>query len=170
MKKALVVVDYQNDFVTGSLGTKEAQKIMSNILKKIEEYKDDDILYTRDTHTKDYLKTQEGQNLPVEHCIVGTNGWHIVSDVYLQGRQIFNKSTFGSTELARSLAYKRFDVVEFIGVCTGICVISNALILKAYDLNVKVVVDASCCACVTPKSHKNALNAMKMCQVEVINE
>lgn len=171
MKKALVVIDYQNDFVTGALGTKQAQAVKPAVLAKIEQYRQAGypVIYTRDTHGPDYLATQEGKNLPVEHCIKGTQGWQIVPDVYVHGSAIVDKPTFGSVELAAMLAQAQYDAVEFVGVCTGICVISNALLLKAHDLDVKVIVDAACCACVTPESHANALAAMQLCQVQVIN-
>ena len=169
MKKLLVVVDMQKDFIDGSLGTKEAQAIVPAVAKKIEEYQaaGDEVVFTYDTHTEQYMDTQEGRNLPVVHCIKGTPGWEL--DKALQGYEgkCFEKPTFGSKELAEWAASQEFEGVELIGLCTDICVISNALLLKAYMPEMPVSVDASCCAGVTPASHNNALEAMKMCQIAI---
>lgn len=180
--KVLVVVDMQNDFVTGVLGTEEAKAIVPNVVRKIEGY-DGDIAVTMDTHFSDYLETQEGKKLPVPHCIHLEHGWELVNDVFdaVDGKftpehptNTFTKFTFGSTGLAQWLcvmeAKHGLEEVEFIGLCTDICVISNVMLAKAYIPDVRIVVDASCCAGVTPESHKTALAAMKSCQVEVINE
>lgn len=171
MKKLLVVVDMQNDFVTGTLGTKEAEAIVGNVEKKVRLYEEQkqEIVFTRDTHEKDYLHTQEGRKLPVIHCIRGTDGWEIIPQLqsYTKGRKIFDKPSFGSTELARYIQVGKYDQAEFIGVCTDICVISNALLTKAYSPELPVLTDAQCCAGVTPESHDSALCTMKMCQIDV---
>lgn len=166
--KLLIVIDMQNDFIDGSLGTKEAVAIVPNVAKKIEEARDagEIVVFTRDTHQKNYLETQEGKNLPVLHCVEGTYGWQISSKFKVGNSRIFNKPSFGSMELADYAAsLDGLEEIELVGLCTGICVISNAFILKAKLPEVKISVDASCCACVTPESHKNALAAMKLCQI-----
>ena len=171
MKKALIVVDMQNDFVDGALGTEEAQEMLPRLVEKLENLDSDtDIFFTQDTHKEDYLETQEGKNLPVVHCVKKTYGWEIVpelQDFAKKAKKIVEKKTFGSTGLPTLL--KPYEEVEFVGLCTDICVISNALLLKAFYPEQKIAVDASCCAGVTPESHKNALNAMKMCQCEIRN-
>lgn len=168
MKKTLIVVDMQKDFIDGSLGTKEAVAIVENVKRKIAEYQKngDEIIFTRDTHQADYLKTNEGRHLPVEHCIKGTEGWKIQEGLEVPGAIYIDKPTFGY------LNWKDYNLeeVELVGLCTDICVVSNALIIKAVYPEIKVVVDASCCAGVTPESHAAALTTMKMCQVEVISE
>lgn len=171
MKKTLIVIDMQNDFIGSALGTKEAQAIVPNVKKKIKEYKSrgDDIIFTRDTHYDNYLETNEGRNLPVKHCIEGTYGWCIHDDLFDTDYLHIDKKTFG---------YKDWDLwidkdtesIELVGLCTDICVVSNALILKAVFPEIEMTVDASCCAGVTPESHKAALETMKMCQIEVIND
>lgn len=173
--KILIVIDMQKDFIDGSLGTKEAVKIVPNVASKINEFKKagNEIVFTRDTHQADYLNTQEGKNLPVVHCIEGTPGWQIDGSLDASGSKIFNKPSFGSMDLAdyifdRTSKDKSIDEIVLVGLCTGICVINNALILKAKLPEMLISVDASCCACVTPESHTNALNAMKLCQVNVI--
>lgn len=172
MKKVLIVVDMQNDFVDGALGTKEACAIVDNVCKKVSEAEKNgvDVVYTRDTHSAIYLSTQEGRKLPVEHCIKNTYGWQIVDKLQKEESIIFNKPTFGSIELANFVAESMYSEAELVGLCTDICVISNAMLLKAYIPEMKITVDAGCCAGVTPESHKNALEAMKMCQIEVIGE
>ncbi len=168
--KLLIVVDMQNDFIDGSLGTKEAVAIVPHVAEKIESARSNGtmVVFTRDTHQKDYLNTQEGKNLPVLHCVEGTDGWQISSSLDTKDCRIFNKPTFGSMELADFAAsLEGLEEIELIGLCTGICVISNAFILKAKLPEVKISVDASCCACVSPESHKTALNAMKLCQINV---
>lgn len=168
MKKTLIVVDMQKDFIDGALGTKEAVAIVENVKKKITEYQTngDEIIFTRDTHQADYLNTNEGRHLPVEHCIEGTEGWQIQEGLEVPGAVYVNKPNFGYTGWADF----ELEEVEMVGLCTDICVVSNALILKALYPEIKVTVDASCCAGVTPESHKAALATMKMCQVEVIGE
>lgn len=172
MKKTLIVIDMQNDFIDGALGTKEAQAIVSNVKKKIEEYKarGDEIIFTRDTHSKNYLETNEGKYLPVEHCIKGTYGW-LISDELDNGvgYPVIDKYTFGFGGWVH-YDFDMLDEVEVIGLCTDICVVSNALILKALFPEIDITVDASCCAGVTPESHKAALTTMKMCQINVIGE
>ncbi len=165
--KTLVVVDMQKDFIDGSLGTKEAVAIVQNVAKKIRKYRKngDQIIFTRDTHHENYLDTQEGKKLPVVHCIEGTEGWQISDKLEVKPDDIvINKVTFGHVwdkEIIKG------EEIELIGLCTDICVISNALGLKAVLPETPIKVDASCCAGVTPKSHLNALEAMKMCQIEV---
>ena len=170
--KILVVVDMQNDFIDGALGTKEAVAIVTNVVEKIKSFDGDKIIFTRDTHEENYMETQEGKNLPVPHCIRGTQGWELNPEIEgLRKEEAVDKPSFGSMELASYL--KELDDVEsieFVGLCTDICVISNVMITKAALPEVPVIVDASCCAGVTPESHKNALEAMKMCQVKIINE
>ena len=171
--KLLVVVDMQNDFIDGALGSPEAQAIVPAVAAKIAEYKalGRPIIYTRDSHNSNYLNTQEGQHLPVPHCIAGTHGWEIADGLYVEGSIVDNKHSFGSTNLVNYIAsnYRgRFDEIEVIGLCTDICVISNVMILKAYFPETPITVDSKCCAGVTPESHENALNAMKMCQIDII--
>lgn len=171
--KLLVVVDMQNDFITGSLGTQEATEIVEAVKKKIEGYRENggQVVFTRDTHETDYMETQEGKRLPVMHCIRGTEGWEITAVLPVEADKVINKPTFGSMELAEYVkGLDGLEGVELVGLCTDICVISNALLLKAAMPEVPISVDASCCAGVTPGSHKNALEAMKMCQIEVTNE
>ncbi len=169
MKRLLVVVDMQRDFIDGSLGTREAVAIVPKVKRKIEEYLADgqEVVFTMDTHFEDYLDTQEGRNLPVKHCIKGTNGWRLCEELEgFEGRR-FEKGAFGSVECGSYAALGGYDRVELAGLCTDICVISNAMVIKAMAPELPVMVDAECCAGVTPKSHRNALEAMKMCQVEV---
>ena len=168
MKKTLLVIDMQKDFIDGALGTKEAVAIVDNVKKKIEQYQanGDEIIFTRDTHQVDYLQTNEGKHLPVEHCIEGTDGWQIPQDLQVENAIYIDKPSFGY------MKWDEYDLeeVEIVGLCTDICVVSNALIIKATYPEIKVTVDASCCAGVTPESHEAALTTMKMCQVEVIGE
>lgn len=179
--KCLVVVDMQNDFIDGSLGTAEAQAIVDKVVQKIIGF-DGMIAVTHDTHRASYLQSQEGQLLPVEHCIEGTDGWKLSPAVYaaIDKRyeagapvDVFMKPTFGSLRLGEWLVNKDcgdpVEEVVLIGLCTDICVISNALLVKAFLPETKVTVDAACCAGVTPESHENALRAMKMCQVNIEN-
>lgn len=172
--KILVVVDMQNDFITGALGTKEAQAIVPKIQQKIDQCRKEDnlVVFTQDTHDENYLNTQEGKHLPIPHCIHGSDGWKLVYDA--NERHVIQKGTFGSMQLANRihsiLGYPAIEYVELVGVCTGICVLSNAVLIKTRLPEIPIVVDASCCACVTPESHKTALEAMKLLQIEVINE
>lgn len=184
-KKILVVIDCQNDFIDGSLGNEEAIKAVPNIVKKIKEFDGDHILVTMDTHEDNYLSTNEGKMLPVVHCIKGTEGWMINSDIKNalinadvhknQSVMYFHKPTFGSQSMAEFFemdeAFEGELEIEYVGFCTDICVISNVLMEKAllYD-RANITVDASCCAGVTPEKHKAALEVMKSCQINVINE
>lgn len=168
MKKVLIVVDMQNDFIDGALGTSEAVAIVPTVRKKIENF-DGTVIFTRDTHEENYLDTQEGKNLPVKHCIRGTDGWQITSALPVGDAVVVDKPSFGSTELPEVVAkLGELDEIELCGLCTDICVISNAMILKAAFPEVSMVVDHTCCAGVTPESNNNALEAMKMCQIKVI--
>lgn len=178
MKKVLIVVDMQNDFVTGSLGTKEAVAIVDNVVNKINEF-DGEIIVTYDTHFNNYVETREGKYLPVPHCIKDTEGWQLNDKVQkaLDARErytIIHKPTFGSTELVDIIREYWDDEnnieVTLIGLCTDICVVSNAMLLKANYPEMNIVVDASCCAGVTVESHNAALTTMKMCQINVIGE
>ena len=176
--KYLVVVDMQKDFITGSLGTKEAEAILPKVTEKVQGF-EGKVIFTRDTHTEDYLETQEGKNLPVKHCIRGEEGWKLADalDALAQasGSRIYDKPAFGSPELAAFLKEENdrepggIEEIEICGLCTDICVISNALMIKAFLPEVSVSVDAACCAGVTPQSHQNALEAMKMCQIKIRN-
>lgn len=189
MKKVLIIVDMQNDFIDGSLGTEEAMKIVPNVVRKIETYPDKKntvLLYTKDTHYEDYMNTLEGEKLPVPHCIENTEGWHInklVSDAgnhsdFLEfdsdkiSNRIICKNTFGSEDLYELLKIHEDEIeqVELVGLCTDICVLSNAIMARMALPNTRIVVDADCCAGVTPETHKAALTAMKSCQIDVIEE
>lgn len=172
MQKILLVIDMQNDFIDGALGTAGALAIVEKVKNKIKDF-DGKVIFTRDTHEENYMETQEGKNLPVPHCIRGTNGWQIHPELdAFRKTDVIDKPTFGSRELAELLEkmHQKEEISEItlIGLCTDICVISNALTIKAFLPEVKVKVDSSCCAGVTPESHENALNAMKMCQIEII--
>lgn len=169
MKRLLVVVDMQKDFIDGSLGTEEARAIVPRVAEKIREYQaaGNEVVFTLDTHGEDYLNTQEGKKLPVIHCVKNTAGWELDKALEeFQGKR-FEKPSFGSKDLAAWAAEEGFDEIELIGLCTDICVISNALLLKAYLPETEITVDGSCCAGVTPQSHTNALEAMKMCQIQI---
>lgn len=167
--RVLVVVDMQNDFISGSLGSEEACKIVPNVINKIKEYesRNDLIIYTKDTHYDNYLETMEGVKLPVLHCVKGTKGHDIPKDILRDNNIIIEKNTFGSKELIEYLKQISFEEIELIGLCTDICVVSNALLVKAYFCDKRVSVDSSCCAGVTKLSHKEALNTMKMCQIDI---
>lgn len=170
-KKVLVVVDMQKDFIDGALGTKEAVAIVDNVNRKILDYREagNAIVFTRDTHYEDYLNTSEGKMLPIPHCIKGTEGWQITSKIEVaDADKVINKPTFGSLDLAEYIDTLVVSAIEIIGLCTDICVISNAMIVKAKFPETKISVDSSCCAGVTPESHSNALKAMEMCQIEII--
>ena len=195
--KVVVVVDMQKDFIDGALGTPEAQKIVPLVAETIHQLADPNtaIIFTKDTHTDNYMNTLEGKNLPVPHCIEGTDGYGIVDEVfdawlchaqgenrYMSGYDAYpvydenpirvKKPTFGSVELQNILydMNDRFEIEEItlMGVCTGICVLSNAILCKATLPEVPINVVADCCACVTPESHKTALEAMKICQINII--
>ncbi len=172
MSKVLVVVDMQNDFVSGSLGTKEAQEIVENVVKKISLRKAEgyDIMVTLDTHGPGYMQTQEGKKLPVEHCIRGTWGWELethVKEALGFGSRYYEKVTFGSQKMMKDLEQLQPEAIEFVGLCTDICVVSNVLGVKAFLPETPLYVDAACCAGVTPESHKAALQTMQSCQVNI---
>lgn len=165
MKKLLVVVDMQRDFVTGALGTEEAKAIVPRVRALAAAA--DEVVYTADTHGENYLQTREGKYLPVKHCIKGTPGWEILPEVYRAGAKIFEKPAFGSMELAGYIRAGGYDDVAFCGVCTDICVVSNALLVKAALPEADVRVYASACAGVSPEKHRAALETMKSCQIIV---
>ena len=172
MQNILLVIDMQNDFIDGALGTPEAVAIVPKVRKKIQSF-DGTVLFTRDTHGDDYMETQEGKNLPVPHCIRGTEGWQIRPELEeLRVTEPVDKGTFGSDELGRILRDLNEEDpignITVIGLCTDICVISNALLAKAFLPEVPIEVDASCCAGVTPESHENALKAMASCQIRIV--
>ncbi len=172
MQNILVVVDMQNDFIDGALGTKEAVAIVPKVEEKIRGFAGP-VLFTRDTHEEDYMETQEGKNLPVPHCIRGTDGWQIRKELdVLRKTEPIDKETFGSVALAAKLVSmneeEEIEGITFVGLCTDICVISNALLVKAYLPETPIYVDAACCAGVTPKSHETSLQAMKMCQIHIV--
>lgn len=182
MKRILVLIDVQNDFIGGALRNEDAIAAVPNIVRKVKEFNGDYIFLTQDTHDNDYLSSKEGQKLPVVHCVDGTDGWAIeksvaqaVNEKQHGDKMIVEtlvKPTFGSLDLAREISKIQGDLeIEFVGFCTDICVVSNALLVKAevYD-RAKIAVDASCCAGVTPRTHKAALDTMRMCQIDVINE
>ncbi len=174
MQDILIVVDMQNDFIDGALGTKEAVAIVPKVAEKIRNFTGK-VLFTRDTHEENYMETQEGKNLPVPHCIRGTEGWQIRAELEaLRNEKAIDKVTFGSADLGALLqqehAKNEINSITLIGLCTDICVISNAMLVKAFLPEVKIIIDAACCAGVTPESHQNALNAMKVCQIQIENE
>lgn len=167
----LAVIDMQNDFITGALGTKQAQAIVPAVAARIAQARKDGerVVFTRDTHHENYLQTQEGRNLPVPHCILGTDGWQIAAQLDTAGAPCFDKPSFGSTELIKFLTMlPQLERVEFVGLCTDICVITNVMMLKGALPELPIAVRAACCAGVTPESHENALNAMRMCQIAIV--
>ena len=188
--RIVVVVDAQNDFIDGVLGSPEAQAAVPNIVNKLKEYENTEtlILFTKDTHYDNYMETQEGHNLPVPHCINYTPGWSIAKPISLlvdrgvfykySDKDIINgrilKETFGSIRLAKLIAdlakENTIEEVVFMGFCTDICVVSNVLLTKAYSPELPITVVANCCAGVTPEKHKAALETMKSCQIKVVNE
>ena len=168
----LIVVDMQNDFINGSLGTKEAQAIVPAVKARILEAMEDrwQVIFTKDTHSIDYLKTQEGKHLPIQHCLRGSDGWQLhpeLQDLSI-GSSVFEKGSFGSLELAEYVSSLNPDAIEVIGLCTDICVVSNVALLKAYCPEVPMSVRANCCAGVTPEAHEHALATMKSLQVEIL--
>lgn len=174
--KVLVVVDMQNDFVDGAIGTKEAEAIVDDVVKKVKSF-DGEIIFTQDTHGEDYMETQEGKKLPVKHTQKGTHGWEIVEPlnklVKENNYKIVEKPNFGSPELAEGLYQlnekEPIESIELIGICTDICVVSNAILIKAKLPEIPIIVDAKCCAGVTPEKHEAALDTLESCQVEVVN-
>lgn len=172
MKPLLVVVDMQKDFVTGPLGTKEAEAIVNPLADYIRNFPGD-VVYTLDSHRTDYLKTQEGEKLPIPHCILGSTGWEMVPEIYharlIQSGSMFQKDTFGSDEFYEWLKHQmEYDSVYFAGVCTGICVISNAVLAKTVKPELPINILASLCACVTPESHEQTLKALELLQCNII--
>ena len=174
-RKLLVVVDMQNDFITGTLANKEGQAIVGKMAEYIRNFKGD-VIATQDTHGGNYLDTQEGKNLPVVHCIAGTEGWQIVPEIDKALKEVpmnggassrISKYTFGSTQLGQTIVERGYEEVELCGVCTDICVISNAMLIKAFDREIKITVLKDLCAGVTPESHETALKAMAACQIAV---
>ena len=177
MSKVLIVVDMQNDFVTGPLGTPEAQAIVPHVEKKILEYLSDDaglVMFTRDTHFSDYYTTEEGKHLSVMHCLHSSDGWQIIPELkgYSDNSDgVYNKFGFGYDSWTDVfMSGNSIESIELVGVCTDICVISNAIMLKSEYTEIPIVVDASCCAGTTPENHAAALQVMKCCQIEVIGE
>ena len=174
MQDVLVVVDMQNDFINGALGTKEAEEIVPKVAQKIRDFSGR-VLFTRDTHGEQYLITREGHNLPIAHCVRNTPGWQIHPILEeLRKETPIDKETFGSVGLGSILRAANHEnpiqSITLIGVCTDICVISNAMLLQAFLPETEIIVDASCCAGVTPERHKVALDAMKACQIRVVSE
>ena len=171
MSKILIVVDMQNDFIDGALGTKEADAIVPYVKDAVESF-DGKVYFTRDTHFENYMQTQEGANLPVPHCIKDTDGWQIRAELdALRRTEAIDKLTFGSSALVDVLKGENdIESITFVGLCTDICVISNAMVVKAFYPEVPLIVDAKGCAGVSPESHKRALEAMKVCQIKVIND
>lgn len=173
MRNILLVIDMQNDFIDGALGTAEAAAIVDRVAEEIEKYPGGDIIATRDTHSENYLDTQEGKNLPIPHCIKGTPGWELHPKIAaaLGGATVIDKPTFGSKELAErliQLAQKEELGITLVGLCTDICVVSNALLIKAFLPETPVWVIEDCCAGATPESHQAALDTMRMCQIQIL--
>lgn len=172
MRKILLVIDMQHDFIQGALGTAEAVSIVDRVVEEIQKYPVQDMIATRDTHGENYLETQEGRNLPVVHCVQNTPGWELHPKIAaaLNGAPIINKPTFGSRELAERLVQmaesEELDIT-LVGLCTDICIVSNALLIKAFLPETPIHVIADCCAGVTPESHQSALETMRMCQIQV---
>jgi nicotinamidase-related amidase len=173
MNQAYIIIDMQNDFIDGALGTSDAPVIVPRIEKKIVTSKKDeknhtDIIFTQDTHGDDYLETQEGQKLPVPHCIKDTHGWQICRQLlpYTLFATVLEKPTFGCTALINETA--EYDTLVLMGLCTDICVISNAILLKTFYPEKDIIVDSFCCAGATPEGHQTALQAMKACQITII--
>lgn len=170
--KILIVVDMQEDFITGTLGSAQAREVLPKVAEKVKNF-EGEIIFTMDTHGEDYLDTQEGKNLPVAHCLENTPGWELASPLNTLCRereaQRYKKGTFGSLALAQELKKREEEIasIELVGVCTDICVVSNALLLKAYMPELPICVDASCCAGVTPQKHEAALETMRSCQINV---
>lgn len=176
MKRLLIVVDMQNDFIDGVLGSKQARAIVKNVVNKIKEYEDagEDIVFTKDTHLENYHLTKEGKYLPVKHCIKNTEGWEICPEIVdnfdLKKYKIYEKFSFGSSDFAQDLidgVYLRITDFEFVGLETDICVISNALMVKTFLSEAEVLVDSSCCAGTTQEAHEQALEVMKSCQIQI---
>ena len=175
MKKAIVVIDMQNDFVTGALRNEDAIKMIPRAVAKLKAAKKEGlpIIFTRDTHSKEgYMSSEEGKNLPLPHCLEGEEGWEIIPELkpFTKDAVVIDKPGFGSTELGEYLRQQDYEEIEMFGLCTDICVIANAMTVKAFLPNAHVAVDANCCEGITPESHKTALEAMKMCHIEILGE
>ena len=174
MKKTLIVIDMQNDFIDGALGTPEAQAIVPNVKKKIEEYKTrgDEIIFTRDTHHNEYLETMEGKKLPVEHCIRQTYGWEIYSELPTDGATILDKYTFGLFNIGEVvkmiLDNEEPESIEIVGLVLNICVISNAIILKSFFPNTPITVDLSCTAATSDQDFDAAIRVLNSCHIDTI--
>ena len=175
MRNLLIVIDMQNDFIDGALGTAEATAIVDNVVEKIKSYPREDVFATQDTHGEDYMDTHEGKNLPVVHCVEGSPGWELEENIgkLIDKDHIFTKPTFGSTDLAEKIfeiyqAEADGIALEIVGLCTDICVVSNALLLKAKMPEVPIQVDSACCAGVTPDKHEAALETMRSCHINVV--
>ncbi|WP_329887236.1 isochorismatase family cysteine hydrolase [Pseudoramibacter faecis] len=172
MRKILIVVDMQKDFIDGSLGTPEAEAIVEKVVAKIKAYPPEDVYATRDTHPENYLETREGRHLPVAHCIAGTPGWQLYPDIgaLIPADHVIDKPTFGSLNLMNVMVVARTQgeiEIELVGLCTDICVVSNALLIKAALPETPITVDAACCAGVTPAKHAAALETMASCQIDI---
>ena len=174
MKKCLIIIDMQNDFIDGSLSNKSAQDIIPAILEELRTGGYEHIVFTRDTHTKNYLNTPEGKRLPVEHCIMGTEGWELNQEILedacfgCDSISFFDKPTFGSLGLLSHIQSQGdFDEVVLCGTCTDICVVSNVLILKTMKPDLNITVLGNACAGLTPEKHQAALEVMKSCQINV---
>ena len=167
--KFLIVVDMQVDFISGALGSEHAKKIVPNVVEKVKNY-NGTIIFTRDTHYSDYFNTQEGKKLPVLHCVKDTDGWQICSELAPYVKNVVDKITFGSVDLPNIIKNfnEEIEEITLCGLCTDICVISNAMVLKTAFPEVKIVVDSSCSAGVSNQSHLVALEAMKAVQIEII--
>ena len=174
MKKALIAIDLQEDFINGVLGTPEAQKIIPDVIAKIKNYQNNnsDVIFTFDTHGEDYLNTQEGAKLPVRHCVKNTPGWELCEEIKanidFDKCVKFEKNTFGSIDLGKYILENKYDEVELIGLCSGICVIANAVIIKSFCPEIKIKIDKNCTACATPETHETAYNAMKLLQFDIV--
>ena len=169
--KVLAIIDMQKDFIDGALGTKEAVSIVPKVAARLKKAREDGetVVFTRDTHHADYLSTQEGRKLPVPHCMEGTAGWQIDAALAVEDAPVFDKPGFGSPALIEYLrSLPALEGVEFIGLCTDICVITNAMMTKGALPEVPLSVRADCCAGVTPQSHETALQAMRMCQISIV--
>lgn len=172
MKKALVVVDMQNDFITGVLGNEACRAVVPRVVERVQEAVNDrtDLIFSQDTHQENYLSTQEGRKLPVFHCIQDTDGWKIIPELAETAEKkgiLFRKETFGSRDIAEYIRAHGYEEVELIGVCTDICVISNAMTIKAFAPEAEISVNAACCAGVTPQSHQTAIEAIRACQINI---
>lgn len=172
MKKVLVVVDMQNDFITGVLGNEACRAVVPRVVERVQEAVNDrtDLIFSQDTHQENYLLTQEGRKLPVFHCIQNTDGWKIIPELAETAEKkgiLFIKETFGSRDIAEYIRAHGYEEVELIGVCTDICVISNAMTIKAFVPEAEISVNAACCAGVTPQSHQTAIEAMRACQINI---